>query len=153
MHACCNTIFKCSIEFNCQSWVIDIYSLIMAGLILPMGVIVLALKNYYLLELQFLVLSCGFFSNSLRVNCFPCGLGAAMLIPATLSGIRNAKKSRGILHLVFGLQWVVGFWSIGWWICTRTFPLGSLINIPIILVVLVMIAMIINKRKLISQLI
>ena len=34
------------------------------------------------------------------------GLGAAMLIPATLSGIRNAftEENREILHLVFGLQ-------------------------------------------------
>ncbi|EXB91083.1 putative membrane protein [Acinetobacter baumannii 466760] len=38
-------------------WIIDIYSLIMAGLIFPMGalVVVFALKNYYLLEPQFLV--------------------------------------------------------------------------------------------------
>lgn len=37
-------------------WVIDIYSLIMAGLILPMGALGdrIGFKNYYLLELQFL---------------------------------------------------------------------------------------------------
>ena len=95
-------------------WVIDIYSLIMAGLILPMGALGdrIGFKNYYLLEPQFWCwfFSCGFFSNSLCLNCFSCCLRsrAAMLIPATLSGIRNAFTEEKQRNFALGLWSTVG---------------------------------------------
>ena len=84
----------------------------MAGLILPMGALGdrIGFKNYYLLEPQFWCwfFSCGFSPTAyaLIASRAVLGLGAAMLIPATLSGIRNAfteEKQRNFA-LVFGLQ-------------------------------------------------
>ena len=148
-------------------WIIDIYSLIMAGLILPMGALGdrIGFKNYYLLEPQFWCwfFSCGFSPTAyaLIASRAVLGLGAAMLIPATLSGIRNAFTEEKQRNFALGLWSTVGgggaaFGPLVGGFVLEHFHWGAvfLINIPIILVVLVMIVMIIlnNKRKLISQL-
>lgn len=121
-------------------WVIDIYSLIMAGLILPMGALGDRIGFKKLLFIGTAVFGVGSLAAAFSPTAYALiasravlGLGAAMLIPATLSGIRNAFTEEKQRNFALGLWSTVGgwwssFWSISRWFCTRTLPLGSCIS-------------------------
>lgn len=120
-------------------WIIDIYSLIMAGLILPMGALGDRIGFKKLLFIGTAVFGVGSLAAAFSPTAYALiasravlGLGAAMLIPATLSGIRNAfteEKTEKFCtwSLVYSRWRWSSFWSTSWWFCIRAFPLGSCI--------------------------
>lgn len=142
-------------------WIIDIYSLIMAGLILPMGALGDRIGFKKLLFIGTAVFGVGSLAAAFSPTAYALiasravlGLGAAMLIPATLSGIRNAFTEEKQRNFALGLWSTVGgggaaFGPLVGGFVLEHFHWGAvfLINIPIILVVLVMIVMIIPKQQ------
>ncbi|MFX9850794.1 MFS transporter [Acinetobacter baumannii] len=142
-------------------WIIDIYSLIMAGLILPMGALGDRIGFKKLLFIGTAIFGVGSLAAAFSPTAYALiasravlGLGAAMLIPATLSGIRNAFTEEKQRNFALGLWSTVGgggaaFGPLVGGFVLEHFHWGAvfLINIPIILVVLVMIVMIILKQQ------
>lgn len=113
-------------------WIIDIYSLVMAGMVLPMG----ALGDKIGFKRLLLLGSAIFGIASLCAALSPTAMtliasrallavGAAMIVPATLAGIRStfAEASQRNMALglwaavgsggaAFGRWWAVSCWSI-----------------------------------------
>lgn len=141
-------------------WIIDIYSLIMAGLILPMGALGdrIGYKRLMLIGSGLFGLAslCAAFSDSayaLIASRALLAVGAAMIIPATLSSLRltfNDEKQRnfalGIWGTVGGGGAAIGP-LVGGFILEH-FHWGGifLINIPIILVVMFLIYKFVPKQ-------
>jgi len=130
-------------------WIIDIYSLVMAGMVLPMG----ALGDRIGFKRLLLVGSGLFGLTSLAAAFAPSAMwliaaraslavGAAMIIPATLAGIRNTFSEARHRNMALGLWAAVGsggaaFGPLIGGIVLEHFWWGAvfLINVPIVLVV------------------
>lgn len=131
-------------------WIIDIYSLVMAGMVLPMG----ALGDKIGFKRLLLLGSAIFGVSSLAAAFSPTALaliasrallaiGAAMIVPATLAGIRNTFSQARHRNMALGLWAAIGSGgaAFGPWvggILLEHFYWGSvfLINVPIVLAVI-----------------
>lgn len=131
-------------------WIIDIYSLVMAGMVLPMG----ALGDKIGFKRLLLLGSAIFGIASLCAALSPTAMtliasrallavGAAMIVPATLAGIRSTFAEASQRNMALGLWAAVGsggaaFGPLVGGILLEHFYWGSvfLINVPIVLVVI-----------------
>lgn len=131
-------------------WIIDIYSLVMAGMVLPMG----ALGDKIGFKRLLLLGSAIFGVSSLAAAFSPTALaliasrallaiGAAMIVPATLAGIRNTFSQARHRNMALGLWAAIGsggaaFGPLVGGIMLEHFYWGSvfLINVPIVLAVI-----------------
>ncbi len=131
-------------------WIIDIYSLVMAGMVLPMG----ALGDKIGFKRLLLLGSAIFGVSSLAAAFSPTALvliasrallaiGAAMIVPATLAGIRNIFSQARHRNMALGLWAAIGsggaaFGPLVGGFLLEHFYWGSvfLINVPIVLAVI-----------------
>ena len=131
-------------------WIIDIYSLVMAGMVLPMG----ALGDKIGFKRLLLLGSAIFGVSSLAAAFSPTALaliasrallaiGAAMIVPATLAGIRNTFSQARHRNMALGLWAAIGsggaaFGPLVGGILLEHFYWVSvfLINVPIVLAVI-----------------
>ncbi|MBE0090085.1 MFS transporter [Raoultella planticola] len=131
-------------------WIIDIYSLVMAGMVLPMG----ALGDKIGFKRLLLLGSSIFGVSSLAAAFSPTALaliasrallaiGAAMIVPATLAGIRNTFSQARHRNMALGLWAAIGsggaaFGPLVGGILLEHFYWGAvfLINVPIVLAVI-----------------
>ena len=141
-------------------WIIDIYSLVMAGLMLPMGALGdrIGFKRLMFIGAAIFAVAslCAAFSNSaemLIASRALLALGAAMLIPATLSGLRHTFLDEKQRNFALGIWGTVGGGGaaigplVGGFILEH-FDWGMvfLINVPIIIVALILIAIYVPKQ-------
>lgn len=130
-------------------WIIDIYSLVMAGMVLPMG----ALGDRIGFKRLLMIGSVLFGLSSLAAAFAPSAgwliaaraslaIGAAMIIPATLAGIRTLFIDVRHRNIALGVWAAVGsggaaFGPLIGGILLEHFYWGSvfLINVPIVLIV------------------
>lgn len=131
-------------------WIIDIYSLVMAGMVLPMG----ALGDKIGFK-RLLLLGSGIFGLASLAAAFSptamtliasralLAIGAAMIVPATLAGIRTTFAEARHRNMALGLWAAVGsggaaFGPLVGGLLLEHFYWGSvfLINVPIVLVVI-----------------
>lgn len=141
-------------------WIIDIYSLVMAGMVLPMG----ALGDKIGFK-RLLLLGSGIFGlASLAAAFSPTALtliasrallaiGAAMIVPATLAGIRTTFAQARHRNMALGLWAAVGsggaaFGPLVGGMLLEHFYWGSvfLINVPIVLVVIAINARVVPRQ-------
>lgn len=138
-------------------WIIDIYSLVMAGMVLPMG----ALGDKIGFKRLLLLGSAIFGIASLCAALSPTAMtliasrallavGAAMIVPATLAGIRSTFAEG---NMALGLWAAVGsggaaFGPLVGGILLEHFYWGSvfLINVPIVLVVIAINAKVVPRQ-------
>ncbi|MGS3449150.1 SmvA family efflux MFS transporter [Klebsiella electrica] len=131
-------------------WIIDIYSLVMAGMVLPMG----ALGDKIGFKRLLLLGSAIFGVSSLAAAFSPTALaligsrallaiGAAMIVPATLAGIRTTFSQARHRNMALGLWAAIGsggaaFGPLVGGILLEHFYWGSvfLLNVPIVLAVI-----------------
>ncbi|MGO1310489.1 MAG: SmvA family efflux MFS transporter [Kluyvera intermedia] len=141
-------------------WIIDIYSLVMAGMVLPMG----ALGDKIGFKRLLLIGSGIFGIASLAAAFSPTALtliasrsllavGAAMIVPATLAGIRSTFAEVKHRNMALGLWAAVGsggaaFGPLVGGLLLEHFYWGSvfLINVPIVLVVMVFSARLVPRQ-------
>ena len=142
-------------------WIIDIYSLVMAGMVLPMG----ALGDKIGFK-RLLLLGSGIFGlASLAAAFSPTALtliasrallaiGAAMIVPATLAGIRTTFAQARHRNMALGLWAAVGsggaaFGPLVGGMLLEHFYWGSvfLINVPIVLVVIAINARVVPRQQ------
>lgn len=131
-------------------WIIDIYSLVMAGMVLPMG----ALGDKIGFK-RLLLLGSGIFGVASLAAAFSpsaialiasralLAIGAAMIVPATLAGIRNTFAEASHRNMALGLWAAIGsggaaFGPLVGGMLLEHFYWGSvfLLNVPIVLVVM-----------------
>ncbi|HCB0647945.1 TPA: efflux MFS transporter KmrA [Klebsiella pneumoniae] len=141
-------------------WIIDIYSLVMAGMVLPMG----ALGDKIGFKRLLLLGSAIFGIASLCAALSPTAMtliasrallavGAAMIVPATLAGIRSTFAEASQRNMALGLWAAVGsggaaFGPLVGGILLEHFYWGSvfLINVPIVLVVIAINAKVVPRQ-------
>ncbi|MDA8498865.1 MFS transporter [Citrobacter sp. Igbk 17] len=135
-------------------WIIDIYSLVMAGMVLPMG----ALGDRIGFK-RLLMLGGGLFGLASLAAAFAhsagwliatravLAIGAAMIVPATLAGIRATFAEQRHRNMALGVWAAVGsggaaFGPLVGGMLLEHFYWGSvfLINVPIVLVVMALTA-------------
>ncbi|WP_445116106.1 MFS transporter [Acinetobacter sp. WZC-1] len=135
---------------NQMLWVMDIYSLMMVGLILPMGALGerigykrLMLTGALIFGLSSLFAAFSTSANMLILARAVLAGGAAMIIPATLAGLRHAFPDEKKRNFALGLWVVAGgggaaFGPLIGGILLEHYHWGSifLINIPIIVCVM-----------------
>lgn len=133
-------------------WIIDIYSLVMAGMVLPMG----ALGDRVGFK-RLMVAGCSLFAlASLAAAYAPDALmliaarallavGAAMILPATLAGVRNTFSNTRERNVALGIWAAVGaggaaFGPLVGGIVLAHFSWGAvfLINLPVVALVLLL---------------
>ncbi|KFC10556.1 methyl viologen resistance protein [Trabulsiella guamensis ATCC 49490] len=133
-------------------WIIDIYSLVMAGMVLPMGALGdkigfkrLLLTGSGLFGLASLGAAMADSALWLIATRALLAIGAAMIVPATLAGIRNTFAEARHRNMALGLWAAVGsggaaFGPLIGGMLLEHFYWGSvfLINVPIVLVVMVL---------------
>lgn len=133
-------------------WIIDIYSLVMAGLVLLMGALGdrigykrLLLTGGSLFGSASLVAAFVESAGGLIVTRAVLAIGAAMIVPGTLAGIRNTFATARQRNIALGVWAAVGsggaaFGPLVGGMLLEHFYWGSvfLINVPIVLVVLVL---------------
>ncbi|KNC90450.1 MFS transporter [Trabulsiella odontotermitis] len=133
-------------------WIIDIYSLVMAGMVLPMGALGdkigfkrLLLTGSGLFGLASLGAAMADSALWLIATRALLAIGAAMIVPATLAGIRNTFSEARHRNMALGLWAAVGsggaaFGPLIGGMLLEHFYWGSvfLINVPIVLVVMVL---------------
>ena len=141
-------------------WIIDIYSLVMAGMVLPMG----ALGDKIGFK-RLLLLGSGIFGLASLAAAFSptaitliasralLAIGAAMIVPATLAGIRTTFAQARHRNMALGLWAAVGsggaaFGPLVGGMLLEHFYWGSvfLINVPIVLVVIAINARVIPRQ-------
>ncbi|WP_368894511.1 MFS transporter [Kluyvera ascorbata] len=141
-------------------WIIDIYSLVMAGMVLPMG----ALGDKIGFK-RLLLLGSGIFGLASLAAAFSptamtliasralLAIGAAMIVPATLAGIRTTFAEARHRNMVLGLWAAVGsggaaFGPLVGGLLLEHFYWGSvfLINVPIVLVVIAINARVVPRQ-------
>ncbi|HBU7545317.1 MFS transporter [Klebsiella aerogenes] len=141
-------------------WIIDIYSLVMAGMVLPMGALgdKIGFKRLLLLgSAIFGVASlCAALSPSaitLIISRALLAVGAAMIVPATLAGIRGTFAKASQRNMALGLWAAVGsggaaFGPLVGGMLLEHFYWGSvfLINVPIVLVVIAINAKVVPRQ-------
>ena len=130
-------------------WIIDIYSLVMAGMVLPMGALgdKIGFKRLLLLGsaigIASPVAALSPTAMTLIASRALLAVGAAMIVPATLAGIRSTFAEASQRNMALGLWAAVGsaaraFGPLVGGILLEHFYWGSvfLINVPIVLVVI-----------------
>lgn len=141
-------------------WIIDIYSLVMAGMVLPMG----ALGDKIGFK-RLLLLGSGIFGLASLAAAFSptaptliasralLAVGAAMIVPATLAGIRTTFAQARHRNMALGLWAAVGsggaaFGPLVGGMLLEHFYWGSvfLINVPIVLVVIAINARVVPRQ-------
>lgn len=150
-----------SLSGNELLWVMDIYSLVMAGLILPMGALGdrigfkrLMTMGASIFAVASLMAAFADSFYSLLIARALLGLGAAMILPATLSGVRNTFLDEKQRNIALGIWATVAgggaaFGPLLGGFILEHFHWGMifLINIPIIIVVLILTAWLIPTQK------
>ncbi len=142
-------------------WIIDIYSLVMAGMVLPMG----ALGDRIGFKRLLMIGSTLFGLSSLAAAFAPSAgwliaaraslaIGAAMIIPATLAGIRTLFIDARDRNIALGVWAAVGsggaaFGPLIGGMLLEHFYWGSvfLINVPIVLVVVSLAARLVPPQQ------
>lgn len=141
-------------------WIIDIYSLVMAGMVLPMG----ALGDRIGFK-RLLLLGSGLFGLASLAAAFAPGanwliaaraflaIGAAMIVPATLAGIRNTFSDMRHRNMALGLWAAVGsggaaFGPLIGGMVLEHFWWGAvfLINVPVVVVVMALSARVVPPQ-------
>ncbi|HHG8771512.1 TPA: MFS transporter [Raoultella planticola] len=141
-------------------WIIDIYSLVMAGMVLPMG----ALGDKIGFKRLLLLGSAIFGVASLAAALSPSAqaliasrallaIGAAMIVPATLAGIRNTFSQARQRNMALGLWAAIGsggaaFGPLVGGVLLEHFYWGSvfLINVPVVLAVIAFCARMVPRQ-------
>ena len=150
---------------NQMLWVMDIYSLIMAGFILPMGALGdrigfkrLMIIGATIFGLASLMAALAQSADMLILARALLGLGAAMILPATLSGVRNSFLDEKQRNYALGIWGTVGgggaaFGPLLGGFILEHFDWGAvfLINVPIIILVLILTVWIVPKQKVESK--
>lgn len=135
-------------------WIIDIYSLVMAGMVLPMGALGdrigfkrLLLLGGGLFGLASLAAAFAHTAGWLIATRAVLAIGAAMIVPATLAGIRATFAEQRHRNMALGVWAAVGsggaaFGPLVGGMLLEHFYWGSvfLINVPIVLVVMALTA-------------
>ncbi|MFU2165225.1 MFS transporter [Lelliottia nimipressuralis] len=142
-------------------WIIDIYSLVMAGMVLPMG----ALGDRIGFKKLLMLGSILFGLSSLAAAFAPSAawliaaratlaIGAAMIIPATLAGIRTLFVEARHRNIALGVWAAVGsggaaFGPLVGGLLLEHFYWGSvfLINVPIVVIVVALAARFVPKQQ------
>lgn len=141
-------------------WIIDIYSLVMAGMVLPMGALgdKIGFKRLLLLGSAIFGIAslCAALSPSaitLIISRALLAVGAAMIVPATLAGIRGTFAEASQRNMALGLWAAVGsggaaFGPLVGGMLLEHFYWGSvfLINVPIVLVVIAINAKVVPRQ-------
>lgn len=131
-------------------WIIDIYSLVMAGMVLPMGALGdrigfkrLLLIGSGLFGLASLLAALSTSAEWLIATRALLAIGAAMIVPATLAGIRSTFSEARHRNMALGVWAAVGsggaaFGPLVGGMLLEHFYWGSvfLINVPIVLLVM-----------------
>ena len=135
-------------------WIIDIYSLVMAGMVLPMGALGdrigfkrLLILGGTLFGLASLAAAFAHTASWLIATRAILAIGAAMIVPATLAGIRATFSQARHRNMALGVWAAVGsggaaFGPLVGGMLLEHFYWGSvfLINVPIVLVVVALTA-------------
>ncbi|MFY9994011.1 MAG: MFS transporter [Leclercia sp.] len=142
-------------------WIIDIYSLVMAGMVLPMG----ALGDRIGFKRLLMIGSTLFGLSSLAAAFSPTAgwlivaraslaIGAAMIIPATLAGIRTLFADARQRNIALGVWAAVGsggaaFGPLVGGMLLEHFYWGSvfLINVPIVILVVTLAARLVPAQQ------
>ena len=141
-------------------WIIDIYSLVMAGMVLPMGALgdKIGFKRLLLLGSAIFgvaSLAAAFASSALTLIAARAllAVGAAMIVPATLAGIRSTFSEARHRNMALGLWAAVGsggaaFGPLVGGLLLEHFYWGSvfLINVPIVLMVVATAARVVPRQ-------
>lgn len=141
-------------------WIIDIYSLVMAGMVLPMGALGdrigfkrLLLLGGGLFGLASLAAAFAHSASWLIVTRAVLAIGAAMIVPATLAGIRATFAEQRHRNMALGVWAAVGsggaaFGPLVGGMLLEHFYWGSvfLINVPIVLVVMALTARLVPRQ-------
>ena len=141
-------------------WIIDIYSLVMAGMVLPMGALgdKIGFKRLLLLGSAIFGIAslCAALSPSaitLIISRALLAVGAAMIVPATLAGIRGTFAEASQRNMALGLWAAVGsggaaFGPLVGGMLLEHFYWGSvfLINVPIVLLVIAINAKVVPRQ-------
>ncbi|WP_392552612.1 MFS transporter [Orbus wheelerorum] len=132
-------------------WIIDIYSLVMAGMLLPMGALGDRLGYKTLVIIGLIIFGLASLLAALSTSAMMLiaarallAIGASMILPATLSGIRRTFEEEKERAMALGLWTTIGVSGaaigplIGGYLLEH-FHWGSvfLINIPIVIMVLI----------------
>lgn len=135
-------------------WIIDIYSLVMAGMVLPMGALGdrigfkrLLILGGALFGLASLAAAFAHTASWLIATRAILAIGAAMIVPATLAGIRATFSQARHRNMALGVWAAVGsggaaFGPLVGGMLLEHFYWGSvfLINVPVVLVVVALTA-------------
>ncbi|EQB1745672.1 MFS transporter [Citrobacter farmeri] len=135
-------------------WIIDIYSLVMAGMVLPMGALGdrigfkrLLILGGALFGLASLAAAFAHTASWLIATRAILAIGAAMIVPATLAGIRATFSQARHRNMALGVWAAVGsggaaFGPLVGGMLLEHFYWGSvfLINVPVVLVVVTLTA-------------
>ncbi|WOJ28739.1 MFS transporter [Citrobacter koseri] len=141
-------------------WIIDIYSLVMAGMVLPMGALGdrigfkrLLLLGGGLFGLASLAAAFAHSASWLIATRAILAIGAAMIVPATLAGIRATFSEARHRNMALGVWAAVGsggaaFGPLVGGMLLEHFYWGSvfLINVPIVLVVMALTARFVPRQ-------
>lgn len=142
-------------------WIIDIYSLVMAGMVLPMGALGdrigfkrLLLLGGVLFGLASLAAAFAHSASWLIATRAILAIGAAMIVPATLAGIRATFSEARHRNMALGVWAAVGsggaaFGPLVGGMLLEHFYWGSvfLINEPIVLVVMALTARFVPRQS------
>ncbi|HEM8686816.1 TPA: MFS transporter [Citrobacter koseri] len=142
-------------------WIIDIYSLVMAGMVLPMGALGdrIGFKRLLLLGgglfcLASLAAAFAHSASWLIATRAILAIGAAMIVPATLAGIRATFSEARHRNMALGVWAAVGsggaaFGPLVGGMLLEHFYWGSvfLINVPIVLVVMALTARFVPRQS------
>lgn len=141
-------------------WIIDIYSLVMAGMVLPMGALGdrlgfkrLLIMGSVLFGLSSLAAACATSAGGLIAARASLAVGAAMIIPATLAGVRTLFADARQRNIALGVWAAVGaggaaFGPLIGGILLAHFYWGSvfLINVPIVVLVVILTARVVPAQ-------
>ncbi|MBJ9008499.1 MFS transporter [Citrobacter koseri] len=142
-------------------WIIDIYSLVMAGMVLPMGALGdrigfkrLLLLGGGLFGLASLAAAFAHSASWLIATRAILAIGAAMIVPATLAGIRATFSEARHRNMALGVWAAVGsggaaFGPLVGGMLLEHFYWGLvfLINVPIVLVVMALTARFVPRQS------
>ena len=142
-------------------WIIDIYSLVMAGMVLPMGALGdrigfkrLLMLGSVLFGLSSLWAAASNSAGWLIAARASLAIGAAMIIPATLAGIRTLFTEARQRNIALGVWAAVGsggaaFGPLIGGALLEHFYWGSvfLINVPIVAIVVVLTARLVPPQQ------
>ncbi|MBJ2089987.1 MFS transporter [Serratia ureilytica] len=146
-------------------WIIDIYSLVMAGLIIPMGILCdhvgfkrLLLLGGWVFALASLISALSCSVGTLLVSRIILALGAAMILPATLAALRYTFSDENERNVALGIWSSVGTIGmivgplLGGWLMEH-FYWGAvfIINVPLLFVVLLFAVFMLPSQPIIPQ--